>query len=152
MSNRFPTQAEVDALVARTEEATNAFLDGDMDRYLELTPHVPGFSLANPFGGRQAVYADRAPSLREAAGYFQGGTARVELVAWHATGDALVLVTVEHQRAKVGGLPEQEWPLRVTSVYLRAADDWHLAHRHADPLYVPVGLDGAARLARGEGR
>lgn len=151
MTAGLPTRADAEALVARIEEATNAFLNGNMGRYIELTPHRPGFSFANPFGGRQAVYPDRRPSLREAAGFFRGGTVRIELVAWHAAPDTLVLVTIEHQHASVGGLPEQDWSLRVTEVYIRQDGDWLLTHRHADPLLVPVGLDGAARLARGKG-
>jgi hypothetical protein len=39
---------ELDELVRRTEEAISAFMRGDMDRYLALTPHARGFTLSDP--------------------------------------------------------------------------------------------------------
>jgi ketosteroid isomerase-like protein len=52
-------------------------------------------------------------------------------------------------RAIVGGLPEQDWALRVTQVYRRDPSGWRLVHRHADPLLRSLGLEQAAALARG---
>jgi hypothetical protein len=78
------TDAELDELVRRTEEATAAWMRGDMDRYLALTPHAPGFTLMNPFGGAPARYDDRSESIRAAAGYFAGGEAELELAEAHA--------------------------------------------------------------------
>jgi ketosteroid isomerase-like protein len=60
-----------------------------------------------------------------------------------------VLVTIERQRGEVGGLPEQDWSLRVTQVYRREGSEWLLAHRHADPLVNNIGLEQAAAIARG---
>lgn len=56
---------------------------------------------------------------------------------------------IERQHAQVGGLPDQDWPLRVTQVYRRDGSDWQVVHRHADPLVHAVGLEQAAALARG---
>jgi len=140
---------ELDELIRRTEEATTAFMQGEMDRYLELTRHAEGYTLANPFGGAPRRYEDRAESLREAADYFAGGEARIELVKAHAWGDTLVLVMIERQHGLVGGLPDQEWDLRVTQVYRREDSEWLLVHRHADPLVEPIGLERAAEIARG---
>ncbi|MFO1141228.1 MAG: nuclear transport factor 2 family protein [Amaricoccus sp.] len=141
-------EAEVETLIRRTEEATNAFLRGDMARYLELTPHRAGFTLFNPFGGEPNRYADRRDSLMAAASFFRSGEARIDLIDAHASGDLLVLVIVERQHAEVGGLPDQEWSLRVTQVYRREGE-WRLVHRHADPLMTNIGLERAAELADG---
>ena len=46
----------------------------------------------------------------------------------------VVLAFIERQRVLVDGLPEQDWSLRVTQVYARRDGEWHLVHRHADPL------------------
>ena len=140
---------ELAELVQRTEEATSAFMRGDMGRYLDLTPHARGFTLMNPFGGKPARYEDRAPSLRAAADYFKAGEAKIELIEAHAWGDTLVLVMIERQHGQVGGLPDQDWPLRVTQVYRRSGSDWLVVHRHADPLVHEIGLEQAAVLARG---
>jgi ketosteroid isomerase-like protein len=144
-----PTNDEIAALVRVTEDATNAFMQGDMERYLALTGHIAGFTLANPFGGPPKQYENRRPSLLAAAAYFREGKARIELVASHATADMLVLVMIEHQNGRVGGLPDQNWPLRVTQVYRREDGEWKIAHRHADPLHHAISLEKAAELARG---
>ena len=123
---------------------------GDMDRYLELTSHVRGFTLAQPFGGPAVSFEDRSESLREAASYFQRGDAKIELTAAHAWGDTIVLVMIERQHGEVGGLPDQEWPLRVTQVYRREEGEWRMVHRHADLLVEPIELAQASALARGE--
>ena len=60
----------------------------------------------------------------------------------------VVLVMIEQQQAEVGGLPEQDWSLRVTEVYRKEGSEWQLAHRHADPLVRRITLEQAAALAR----
>jgi ketosteroid isomerase-like protein len=143
------TDEELAELVRRTEEATSAFMRGDMRRYLELTPHARGFTLMNPFGGEPTRYDNRAESLARVAGYFKGGEAKLELVEAHASGDIVVLVMIERQHGEVGGLPDQEWSLRVTQVYRREDAEWRLVHRHADPLVRNIGLERSAAIARG---
>jgi ketosteroid isomerase-like protein len=149
MAERTISDEQLAELVERTEEATSAFMRGDMDRYLELTPHARGFTLMNPFGGPPARYEDRSESLRAAASYFKDGEAKLELGEAHVWGDTVVLVMIERQHGEVGGLPDQDWPLRVTQVYRRAGSDWEVVHRHADPLVSDIGLERAAALARG---
>jgi ketosteroid isomerase-like protein len=141
---------ELAELVRLTEEATTAFMRGDMDHYLALTPHARGFTLMNPFGGAPARYEDRTESLKAAADYFKGGEARLEVAQAHVWADTVVLVMIERQHGEVGGLPDQEWPLRVTQVYRREGSEWLLVHRHADPLVHGIGLEQAAVLARGD--
>jgi ketosteroid isomerase-like protein len=140
---------ELAELVRRTGEATSAFMRGDMDRYLALTPHARGFTLMNPFGGPPARYEDRSESLRAAASYFKAGEAKLEVTDAHVWGDTVVLVMIERQHGEVGGLPDQDWPLRVTHVYRRDGSGWQLVHRHADPLVHAIELEEAAALARG---
>jgi ketosteroid isomerase-like protein len=140
---------ELAELVRHTEEATSAFMRGDMEKYLALTPHARGFTLMNPFGGPPARYEERSESLRAAASYFKAGEAKLEVAEAHVWDDTVVLVMIERQHGEVGGLPDQDWPLRVTQVYRREGSDWLLVHRHADPLVNAVGLERAAALARG---
>jgi hypothetical protein len=149
MAKETISEEELAELVRRTEEATAAFMRGDMERYLALTPHARGFTLMNPFGGPPNRYEDRTESLRAAAGYFKAGEAKLELAETHVWDDTVVLVMIERQHGEVGGLPDQDWPLRVTQIYRRDGPDWLLVHRHADPLVHAVGLEQAAALARG---
>jgi ketosteroid isomerase-like protein len=138
--------SDVDELVQRTEDAAAALIRGDIDRYLELTHHAPGYTLMNPLGGPAVKYQDRAESVRESGGYFQGGDAKLEVAEAHAWDDTVVLVMIERQHGKVGDLPEQDWSLRVTQVFRREGSDWKLVHRHADPLVHPIDLEQLAAL------
>jgi ketosteroid isomerase-like protein len=140
---------ELAELVRRTDEAASAFIRGDMDRYLELTRHARGYTLMNPLGGPSTRYEDRTESLRAAADYFQGGEAKLELADAHAWDDTVVLVMIERQHGRVGGLPDQDLSLRVTHVYRREGSDWLLVHRHADPLVHAIELEQMAAIARG---
>jgi ketosteroid isomerase-like protein len=143
------TDEELAELVQRTEEATSAFMRGDMHRYLALTPHARGFLLMNPFGGEPTRYEDRSESLLKAADYFKAGEAQLDVVQTYASGDLVVLVMIERQHGGEGGLPDQEWPLQVTQIYRRDGSEWLIVHRHADPLVHRISLEQAALLARG---
>jgi ketosteroid isomerase-like protein len=148
MADESITGEELAELIRRTEEATSAFMRGDMNRYLELTPHARGYTLMQPGGGAPTRYEDRSGSLRAAAGYFRAGEAKLELFEAHTWGDTVVLVMIERQHGEVGGLPDQDWPLRVTQVYRRDGSNWLLVHGHADPLVSARGLEEFAALTR----
>jgi ketosteroid isomerase-like protein len=149
MTDERISDEELAELVRDTEEATSAWMRGDMDRYVALTPHIQGYTLMHPFGGAPVRYEDRAESIKAAAGYFRGGEAKLELEQVQAWGDTVVLVMIERQHGQVGALPDQDWSLRVTQVYRRDGSDWQVVHRHADPLVHGIDLDQAAALARG---
>jgi len=139
---------DLTAFVRRTEDAAAAWMRGDMDRYLDLVHHARGFTLLAPTGGPPTRHEHREEGVRASAGYFQGGDARLEHVETHAWGDTLVLVVIERQHGRVGGLPDQDLSLRVTHVYRREGADWLLVHRHADPLVAPLELEDLAALTR----
>jgi ketosteroid isomerase-like protein len=137
-------------LVRRAAYANSAFMRGDMEGYLALIDHADDYTLMAPFGGTPTRGFDTSPErLAELARYFQAGTSELEVVHTYASGDMVVLVVIERQRGEVGGLPEQDWSLRVTEVYRREGSGWRLAHRHADPLVHGISLEQAAAIARG---
>ena len=140
------------ALVARAAEKNAAFMRGDMKRWLELARIAADFTLMQPFGGPASRGFNASPArMTEMAQYFRNGKTDLEFVQAYASETIVVLVMIERQRAEVGGLPEQDWSLRVTEVYSNAGSGWQLAHRHADPLVKSITLDQAAALARGLG-
>jgi len=73
-------------------------------------------------------------------------------VETYGSGDLVVLVVVERQHGEVGGLPEQDWSLRVTWIFRRSDAGLELVHRHADQLVHGIDLGQIGALARGEGR
>jgi ketosteroid isomerase-like protein len=141
---------EVADLVRQSEARASAFMRGDMDRWSSMTRIADDFTLMQPFGGQASRGFSMSPErLAQLASYFKNGDAKIELVQSYASGDLAVLAVIEHQHGEVGGLPDQDWSLRVTLVYRRQGAEWWLVHRHADPLVRNVGLETAATLARG---
>ena len=123
---------------------------GDMDRWASLVHIASDFTLMQPFGGPPSHGFDRSPKrLAELAQYFKNGETGLEAAQTYASDDLVVLVMVERQRGEVGGLPSQDWSLRVTEVYRKDGSEWQLVHRHADPLVHRVTLQQAATIARG---
>jgi ketosteroid isomerase-like protein len=143
---------EVRKLIEVSEESNQALVRGDIERYLALINQADDFTLMSPFGGepRQGRISDER--MREIGKFFKNGTLRQEVVHAYGSPDMIVLATIERCHVEAGGLPAQEWALRVTLVYRRDGDRWRLAHRHADPLRQPITVADSAALARGDVR
>lgn len=141
----------VAALVRRSADSNAALMRGDIDRYRALIALTHDFTLMSPFGGTPTRGADMTRERWEAMGrFFRNGTFEQHVVQAYGSADMVVLAIIERAHVEVGGLPAQEWPLRVTLVYRRDGAEWKLAHRHADPLVTGVSLEQAAALARGK--
>ncbi len=137
-------------LVERARAKNAAFMRGDMGRWLQLVRIAPDFTLMQPFGGPASRGFDASPKrLAHLSRYFREGETELEVLQTYASEALVVLAMIEHQRAEVGGLPAQDWSLRVTEVYRKDGTDWQLVHRHADPLVRSITLQQAATLARG---
>jgi ketosteroid isomerase-like protein len=145
-----PDQA-VTELIRRSAEANAALMRGDVDRYRALIELTDDFTLMSPFGGTPTHGSDLTEERWESmACFFRNGVFEQEIVQAYGSANMVVLALIERQTVEVGGLPAQDWPLRVTLVYRRDGADWRLAHRHADPLTRGITLNQAAALARGE--
>jgi len=144
------TETDIAELVAQVDEAADAIMAGDIDRYLALISHADDYTLMNPAGGPVILKVAATPESRAAmAQMFRSGSAKLELVETYASGDLVVLVAIERQQGVVGDLPKQDWSLRVTSVFRRTDSGWELAHRHADPLVHPINAEQLPALALG---
>ncbi len=136
-------------LVRRSSEAHAALMRGDVDAYQDLITLSQDFTFYSPFGGPPTRGIDMTEETWNGMRrFFRNGTLRQELVQAYASDDLVVLAIIEYNNGEVGGLPAQDWPLRVTLVYRRENGEWRLAHRHADPLVNGVTLEEAAALAR----
>jgi ketosteroid isomerase-like protein len=143
------TDKEVAALIQRSAEANAAIMRGDIDRYRALITLTDDFTLMSPFGGEPTRGSEVTSERLEAMGrFFRNGTFQQEVVQSYGSADMVVLAVIERPRVEVGGLPVQDWWLRVTLVYRREGSEWRLAHRHADPLVRGISLEQAAALAR----
>ena len=150
MTQRNVTDEDLAELIRLSEEAASAYIRGDIRRYLTLIKHTDDYTLLAPFGGEPHRGFDASNEQLEALErYFQSGEANLEVVQSYTSTDLAVLVAIERQHGEVGGLPDQDWSLRVTLVYRREGAEWRLVHRHADPLVHGISLEQLAALARG---
>jgi ketosteroid isomerase-like protein len=137
-------------LIERTEAQAVAFMRGEMERWSRMVNLADDFTLMQPFGGPASRGFDASPErLAQLAKYFGNGDAKLEVVQSYGSNDLVVLVMIERQHGEVGGLPDQDWSLRVTQVYRKHGAEWQLVHRHADPLVRNIGLEATAAIARG---
>ncbi len=136
-------------LVMRSEKANAALMNGDIRTYFDLIILSDDFTLMSPFGGNPSRGSYTRKRWIEIGKFFRNGTLKQELVQAYGSADMVVLAVIEHGHGEVGGLPAQEWPLRVTLVYRRQYGQWQLVHRHADPLVKGISLEQSALLARG---
>jgi ketosteroid isomerase-like protein len=151
MGQRNVTDGDVTELVRSVAEATSAYMRGDIQTYLTLIKHGDDYTLMAPYGGEPRRGFDVEQALESTPKMFRGGEADLELVESYASGDIAVLVVIERQHGEVGGLPDQDWSLRVTWVFRREGPEWRLVHRHADPLVHAISLEHMAVIARGQG-
>ena len=142
------TDEQLEDFVRRAEEAADAWVRGDLDRYLDLVHHARGFTLLAPNGGPASRHEDRAGELRGWKSTFADGEASFEHVVTHAWGDTVVLIMIERQHGRIGDRPDQDLSARVTHVYRRDGVDWLLVHRHADPLVQTLSPDALSVLLR----
>jgi ketosteroid isomerase-like protein len=142
---------DVAELIQRAAEAASALIRGDARAYFTLLPHADDYTLMAPFGGELRQGVDTSTETLDAlASYFQGGEAEFEVVQSYTSPELVVLVVIERQHGKVGGLPEQDLSLRVTLVFRRGDSEWQLVHRRADPLVHPISEDELGALLRGD--
>jgi ketosteroid isomerase-like protein len=142
---------ELAELVRRTAEAAKAHIRGDMRTYFALIQYGDDNTLMSPFGG-EPTRSPEDPSterLEALERLFQGGEAEMEVVESYASGNLAVFVVIERQRGRVGGLPEQDWSLRVTWVFRREGSEWRQVRRHADPPVHGIDPEQLSALARG---
>lgn len=144
--------ATVVALVQLSARSNAALMRGDIRAYLDAISLTDDFTLMSPFGGPPTHGVDCTPERMEAMGrFFRNGTLTQEVVQTYGSADMVVLALIERAHVEVGGLPAQDWSLRVTLVYRRDGTAWRLAHRHADPLVAGITLEQSAALAGASG-
>ena len=136
-------------LVRRNADGNAALMRGDSKTWARLLPLSADFTLMSPMG-RKSRGPYTPERIDEIGRFFENGTFDQQMVQSYTTADMVVLATIERAHVEVGGLPPQEWLLRVTVVFRRAGSEWELVHRHADPLVKGISVAHAAVLTRGE--
>ena len=144
-------ESTLNELIRRNAEANAALMRGSMKSYIEILPLSADFTLMSPMGGQPGRAPYSPERIDEIGRFFKNGTFDQQVVQAYATRDMVVLATIERAHVEVGGLPPQEWLLRVTVVFRRQGSSWELVHRHADPLVKAITVEQSAALTRGAG-
>jgi len=135
------TGNSVDELAETYARANGALMKGDAGEWHRLVPLAEDGVLFSPFGGTPSRFADYTPErIQRMSRFFKNGSFHQEMVQSFVTDDMIVLATIERANVEVGGLPAQDWALRVTSVFRRDGKRWVLAHRHADPIVDEISV------------
>jgi len=127
---------ELEDAIAQSHEALRKILNGDPSGYAALFADRDDITLGNPFGPFGKGRAEVLDALNNAATKYRDGmVVRVDRVATYGDGNIMVIVEIEHDRAKLGSSPDfAEFAARVSSVYEKIGGAWKLVHRHADPI------------------
>ena len=79
------TKSEIADLVAKVEEAADALMAGDVDRYLAFIHHSEDYTLLNPAGGPVRRRTNRFLFPRETVSDWDGEEFSRQMHAWYAS-------------------------------------------------------------------
>jgi ketosteroid isomerase-like protein len=143
-------ETKVAELIRLSGEANAALMKGDIKTYTSLVQVSEDFTLMSPFGGKPSQGTYTPEQWEKIGRFFRNGNFSQEVVRAYGSSDMAVLAIIERTNVEVGGLPAQDWALRVTLAYRRNGSGWQLVHRHADPLVHGISLQQAAAFGRGD--
>lgn len=128
-------EEEFRAFLARRQEATAAFFNGDPAPWKEQADHSDAITMFGGYGGHERGWAAVDDRYTWTAAANAEGSVAVELLACHVTADLAYTVAIERGMVRpAGGQEFAPKALRVTEIFRHNGTDWKLIHRHADPL------------------
>ena len=128
--------ADLDAVIAESHQALDAFAKGDPAPLQSLFSQRDDVTLANPFGPAHKGWPQVGDTMARAAEHYRDGRALgFDQIAKYVTPDVAYIHELERFEAKMGGSDDlTPVSLRCTTVFRREADGWKIVHRHADPI------------------
>lgn len=128
-------EQEFRAFLARRQEATAAFFNGDPTPWKAQATQTDAITMFGGFGGHERGWTAVDDRYTWAAAANAEGSVQVELIACHVAADLAYTVAIERGSVRpIGGQEFAPKALRVTEIFRRDGADWKLIHRHADPL------------------
>jgi ketosteroid isomerase-like protein len=128
------TPQTFDAAVEASRQAVGSMGNGDPEPTIALWSQSDDIVLANPLGPPIVGFPLVSAETARVAAMFVGAEPPEfdEIVRW-ASDDLGYVVAIEHARPQRAGSEELvALDLRVTTVFRREDDGWHLCLRHAD--------------------
>jgi ketosteroid isomerase-like protein len=127
------------AAVAAGRRALGSMANGDAGPSTALWSQRDDVVLANPFGPPIVGFPLVAAETARVASIFVGGNQPEfdEVARWESD-DLGYVVAIEHAQVQRAGSDEiATLDLRVTTIFRRESDGWHLCVRHADRVTGP---------------
>ncbi len=120
---------------AATTDANLAMVQGDPSKLKQVYSHREDITVLGGFGGFESGWKEVGARLDWAASQFRNGTFEQKEVSVVVGSDMAFTVTIERNEVNIAGKTEPSvLELRVTQIFRRDPDGWHMVHRHADPL------------------
>ena len=126
------------AALSAADAAQRELQNGDAAAYKAIWSHSDDVTLIGGFGGGiEKGWANVSRRIDWVASQFSKGTNTIERLVARSDGKLGYVVQRESLRFQVPGQPaESTRDYRVTMVFVREAEGWRLAHRHADSQLV----------------
>jgi len=127
---------DFEQFMKRREEASRAFLNGDIGPLDRIATHVSPATIFGPMGDRvEGADKVNAANASGAKNFESGGESRFEILQMAANDGIAYWAGIQWATARMKGKTEVvPFNLRVTEIFRREDGEWKLAHRHADPL------------------
>jgi ketosteroid isomerase-like protein len=134
---------DLSGVIEESHRALDAFVKGDPKPLGALYSRREGITLANPFGPPARGWIEVSETMgRAATNYRDGHATGFERISDDTAGDLAYILEIERYMARIGGAGEvAPVALRVTTIFRREDDGWHIVHRHADPITTPRGAE-----------
>lgn len=137
MSSTATIDPSLQAFLARFEEGTSGFINGDPTLWKQNASRRDDAMIMGAWGAYEKGWGEVGPRYDWAAARFKesGAKVLVEYLASAVSGDLAYTVAIERSEVR---LVDQDKPvpmaLRVTHIFRREDGVWKLVLRHADPL------------------
>jgi ketosteroid isomerase-like protein len=130
---------DVDKLIEHYQLAMAEFVKGNPEPYKELFSHKEDVTLANPFFPPVRGWDEVAETLERSASLLRDGEfVGSELISKYVTAELAYVVSLVHERAKVGRSVDTAPIALRTTMILRPEDgEWKVVHLHEDPITSP---------------
>jgi ketosteroid isomerase-like protein len=127
---------DFEQFMKQREEASSAFVNGDIEPLDHLSTHVSPATIFGPKGdyiqGADEVNAANASGSKM---FESGGENKFEILQMEANDGIAFWAGIQRSRIKMRGKAEAiPMDLRVTEAFRREDGEWRLVHRHADIL------------------
>lgn len=128
---------DFEQFMKRRDEASRAFVNGELEPFDSITTHVSPATFFGPRGGYRNGLDEVLSGYESDAASFEppGGESSFEILQMAASEGIAYWVGFQRATFRLHGNAEAvSTTLRVTEIFRREDNEWKIIHRHADAL------------------